>query len=318
MKSQHIQSVADALAQLRPHAIALLSEGCRNPDRQEVSAILQGRPGTVTFGLGAAPRRGVDTADRQAAAAWWAAADAQRVAPLAGYLCDLLYECDRELASVVPSAVLRRVGFRIRPGDRSVARIETEVDFIDDDLRAMPDWVHILKPGTLRRFGGYAERQARRAAARDAARRNSATGSIEAVALASIADLGLDQADILRSLGTSRSHGLDRSTWPGGVSQLQYRWKDGTVGLVFHLDNVGTWQGTSLAMWSGTIPEVTVLAMIGRPLSALVRHPLLSADAIIASVEQDDATKCFTFKTVPSLHWFDAASGRTWPRGQSD
>ena len=107
-----------------------------------------------------------------------------------------------------------------------------------------------------------------------------ATGAVDQLTLALIRG-HLPEAETLRTLGH------ERCIWP--MPGVTISWRDGRVRSSGEDMRGMCWSDLTLSFEGAVLPETALTAAIGRPVTDLVQHPLLSCDMVVAAARNRPA-----------------------------
>lgn len=157
-------------------------------------------------------------------------------------------------------------------------------------------------------FAGFLEVQISRAERRAALDEMGATGTIDAVVVAAIADAGLDVAEVLIGLRDSDDWTVDVAS--GGDRRFALHWQEGAVFAQVDLGDGVTWHENRLDFRKATktVGEIDN----GSPLSSFFEHPFLDERLVVRSGRSTEGERA-TIHCNRALLAFDADSGRIWP-----
>jgi hypothetical protein len=186
-------------------------------------------------------------------------------------------------------------------------RMELRIRCLDGSLRPMVERLDLFNAGDLETvLAGLRSHVEGRFKMRAALARQGATGLIDQIALNAISQYA-EVAAILRTLA-SRSGSfflgdtiIFRTT---GVVQC-----DGYDRYTPKL----SWNRHSITIHGQSLPDTTLAASIGRPITDLVEHPILSQDMIIwRAYEAFDPGPAILAELIMPQRLYCGVSGRTW------
>jgi hypothetical protein len=202
----------------------------------------------------------------------------------------------------------------------SQTRVTPLVEVIGNDLKPAM-WKPDTSQGTTIHDATHRQMavQRRRKRIMDEAGESGARGRIDRITLAAIRGYADDPAEVLRRIGRSRRltirGGRAERTHLGGRplperNPLRITWRNGRVGSSFEFTKDITWQNGTLVLKKASFPQTVIDLLPGKPITALIDHPFLTADDRIRSVrvvDKEDGFKYFNVDT--SWTTFDAETG---------
>lgn len=153
----------------------------------------------------------------------------------------------------------------------------------------------------------------------DQSEERGSRGRIDCVTLAAVRAYADDPEEVLRRMAVSRRltirEGRAGGTWRGGKptqkhNPLRLTWRNGRIESSFAFTDSILWQQGTLMVKNTSFPQTVIEQLPGKPLTALLDHPFVSAQDRIRSIRPMKDNSAFVYFNVDtSWTTFDAETG---------